>query len=58
MKKVRTLLCAVIMIICLILLLGFTGTAELGGDLITYTIQGSATLIVMITAGIVGKIIS
>lgn len=56
MKKVRTPLCAVIMIVCMIMLLGFTGTAELGGDLITYTIQGSVTLIVMITAGIVGKI--
>ena len=56
MKKVRTPLCAVIMIVCMLLLLGFTGTAELGGDLITYTIQGSVTLIVMIIAGIVGKI--
>lgn len=56
MKKVRTPLCAVIMVVCLILMLGFTGTAELGGDLITYVIRGSITLIVMITAGIVGKI--
>lgn len=56
MKKVHTPLCAVIMIVCMLLLLGFTGTAELGGDLITYIIQGSVTLIVMITAGIIGKI--
>ena len=58
MKKVRQPLCAVIMVVCMILLFGFTGTAELGGDFITYTIQGSVTLIVMITAGIVGKIFS
>ena len=58
MKKVRQPLCAVIMVICVVLLFGFTGTAELGGDLITYVIQGTATLIVMITAGIVGKIFS
>ncbi len=55
-KKIRKPLCATIMIICIILLLGITGTAETGGDIVSYVISGSILLIITIIAGIVGKI--
>ena len=42
------------MFLCLLLLLGCTGTAERGGNLVTYTVQGIVLLIVAIAAGIVG----
>lgn len=56
LEKAKRPLCGVIVIICLLLMLGCTGTAELGGDLITYCIQGTALLGTAITSGIVGGI--
>ncbi len=56
LEKAKRPLCGMIVIICLLLLLGCTGTAELGGDLITYCIQGVTLLGTAITAGIVGGI--
>ncbi len=49
-------ICVAVMVLCLFLLLGCTGTAETGGDLITYTVQGSVLLIITIIAGIIGGI--
>jgi len=56
LKKLKKPLCAVVMVICLFLLLGCTGTAECGGDLVTYMIQGVTLLVVAIIAGIIGGI--
>ena len=56
LEKAKRPLCGVIVIICLLLLLGCTGTAELGGDIVTYCIQGAVLLGTVITAGIVGGI--
>lgn len=56
LEKAKRPLCVAIIAVCLLLLLGCTGTAELGGDLITYCIQGVALLGTAITAGIVGGI--
>lgn len=55
-KIIKKPLCGAITAVCLLLMLGCTGTAELGGDLITYCIQGTALLGTAITAGIVGGI--
>lgn len=46
--------CAIIVIICLFLLLGCTGTAEQGGNLTEYAIQGAILLSTTIIAGIIG----
>lgn len=54
--KMKRPLCGVIVVICLLLLLGCTGTAELGGDMVTYCLQGSALLGTAIVAGIIGGI--
>lgn len=54
--KIRRPLCGAVMTLCIILLLGITGTVETGGDIVAYTIQGSILLIITIIAGIVGKI--
>lgn len=53
-EKIKRPLCGAIMFICLLLLLGCTGTADLGGDMVTYCIQGAALLGTTIVAGIVG----
>ncbi len=54
LKKLKQPICVVIVIICLFLLLGCTGTAELGGDLTIYVIQGAVLLSITIIAGIIG----
>ncbi|MDE6724995.1 MAG: hypothetical protein K2J79_05250 [Ruminiclostridium sp.] len=54
LMKLKRPVCAIITIICLFLLLGCTETAELGGDLTTYTIQGAVLLSTAIIAGIIG----
>lgn len=56
LKKMKKPLCGVLMFVCLLLLLGCTGTAETGGDLTTYCIQGVVLLAVIIAAGAVGEI--
>lgn len=53
-RKIRRPVCGSVMFLCLLLLLGCTGTAEHGGDLVTYALQGVVLLIVAIAAGIVG----
>ncbi len=58
LKKFKKPLCAVIMVICLFLLLGCTGTAECGGDLVDYMIQGATLLGITIIAGIIGGLFS
>ena len=55
-KMYKKPICVVVMALCLFLLLGCTGTTETGGDLITYTVQGSVLLIITIIAGIIGGI--
>ena len=55
-KMLKRAVCAVVMVLCLILLLGCTGTAENGGDLTTYAIHGAVLLIITIAAGIIGGI--
>lgn len=54
LKRLRQPICVVVVVICLFLLLGCTGTAELGGDLTAYAIQGAVLLSITIIAGIVG----
>lgn len=56
LEKAKRSLCGMIVIICLLLLLGCTGTAELGGDMVTYCIQGASLLMIAIIAGIIGGI--
>lgn len=54
-EKIKRPLCGTIMFLCLLLLLGCTGTMEHeGGDLTAYTIQGAILLLVIIVAGIIG----
>lgn len=55
-RKIRRPVCGAVMFLCLLLLLGCTGTAERGGNLVTYTVQGIVLLIVAIAAGIAGGI--
>lgn len=54
LMKLKRPVCAIIVIICLFLLLGCTGTAEQGGNLTAYMIQGAILLSTAITAGIIG----
>lgn len=54
LMKLKKPACAILMVVCLFLLLGCTGTAETGGDLITYAAQGAVLLIIIIAAGIIG----
>ena len=54
LMKLKKPVCAIIAIVCLFLLLGCTGTADLGGDITTYTIQGVVLLSTAIIAGIIG----
>lgn len=56
LKMLKRPICVIVMVLCLFLLLGCTGTAETGGDLITYTIQGAVLLAITIAAGIIGGI--
>lgn len=56
LMRLKKPICAVVMVICLILLLGCTGTAELGGDLTAYVIQGAALLSIIIISGIIGEL--
>lgn len=55
-EKIKKPLCAVVMVICLFFLLGCTGTAECGGDLTAYVIQGALLLSVAIAVGLIGGI--
>lgn len=52
--KLKRPVCTIIVIICLFLLLGCTGTVEQGGDLTAYAIQGAILLSTAIIAGITG----
>lgn len=54
LMKLKKPVCMAVMVVCLFLLLGCTGTAETGGDLTTYTVQGAVLLIITIAAGIIG----
>lgn len=54
LMKLKRPVCAIIVIICLFLLLGCTGTAEQGEDLTAYAIQGAVLLSTAIIAGIIG----
>lgn len=54
LKKLKKPVCAFIMVICMFLLLGCTGTAELGGDINIYAIQGAVLLGITIISGIIG----
>lgn len=54
LEKLKKPLCAVIMVICMFLLLGCTGTAERGGDINVYTIQGAVLLGITIISGVIG----
>lgn len=56
LMKLKRPVCVIVMVLCLVLLLGCTGTAETGGDLFTYTVQGAILLIITIAAGIIGGI--
>lgn len=56
LKKLKKPVCIIVMVICLFLLMGCTGNAEQGGDLIAYTVQGSILLILIILAGIIGEL--
>lgn len=56
LKMLKRPICVVVMVICLLLLMGCTGTAETGGDPITYAIQGAVLLTITIAAGIIGGI--
>lgn len=53
-EKIKKPLCTVVMVICMFLFLGCTGTAECGGDLTTYVIQGAVLLSITIAAGLIG----
>lgn len=54
-EKIKRPLLGVVMFICLLLLLGCTGTVEHGGtDIGTYCIQGVVLLTVTIVSGIAG----
>ncbi len=53
-QKIKKPLCAIVMAICLFFLLGCTGTAECGGDLTVYMVQGTTLLAVTIIAGVIG----
>lgn len=57
LKKLKKPVCGVVMLICLFLLLGCTGTAERGGDLGTYVIQGVTLLGIATAAGFWGGLI-
>ncbi len=54
LEKLKKPVCAVIMVICMFLLLGCTGTAECGGDLNVYVIQGAVLLGIIIISGVIG----
>lgn len=54
--KVRKLLCAAVMVFCLLCLLGCTGTVDCGGDLSQYAIRGTALLVIAVVAGAAGGI--
>lgn len=54
LKMLKRPICVIVMVLCLFFLLGCTGTAETGGDLITYTVQGAVLLTIAIVAGIIG----
>lgn len=60
MKKVwqiiKKSLCGAVMVFCLLCLLGCTGTAEQGGDVSTYCVQGTILLLITVLAGIIGGI--
>ncbi len=56
--KIKRPVCAIIVFICLFLFLGCTGTAECGGDMTAYIIQGSILLSITILAGIIGGLFS
>ena len=58
LEKLKKPVCAVIMLICMFLLLGCTGTAELGGDINVYAIQGTVLLVITIISGIIGGLFS
>ncbi len=54
--KIKRPLCVIIVFICLFLLLGCTGTAELGGDINSYCFQGAVLLGLAIAVGVFGGI--
>lgn len=54
-EKIKKPLCCVVMVICMFLFLGCTGTADCGGDLTAYAIQETVLLTVIIIFGIIGK---
>lgn len=54
LERLKKPVCAVIMVLCLFLLLGCTGTAEHGGDLVDYMIQGTVLLGITIISGVIG----
>ncbi|MCI8603406.1 MAG: hypothetical protein HFE79_04585 [Ruminiclostridium sp.] len=58
LEKLKKPVCAVIMLICMFLLLGCTGTAELGGNINVYAIQGAVLLVITIISGIIGGLFS
>lgn len=56
LRKIKRPLCGAVMALCLLLLLGCTGTAELGGNITTYCVQGASLLLTAIIAGVVGGV--
>ncbi len=54
LRKIKKPLCEGIVLICFFLLLGYTGTADLGGDVTTYAIRGAILLSIAIAAEIIG----
>ncbi len=50
LQKIKRPLCTVVFFLCLLLLLGCTGTADNGGNLVEYAIQGGSLLGVMFVA--------
>ncbi len=57
-ERIKKPLCTVIMAICLFFLLGCTGTAERGGDLTVYLVQGTVLLAITIITGLIGGLFS
>lgn len=55
-NQVKRAVCGVIMTICIILLLGYTGECEKGSSLIEYAVRGAVVLIIAIIAGIIGDL--
>lgn len=55
-KKIKKPICVIIVFACLFLLLGCTGTADLGGDINSYCFQGAILLGTAIAVGIIGGI--